>query len=136
MPPEAPEDLTPAGVAIWRAVWDEPQITDADAMTVERLARLECEAAVLRAVLEEDGPVLKRPMQSARGEIIGEERYSHPAIADLRRIGSEAAALCDSLGLTPYGRKRLGFEVLDDPAPPDALDRLITSRARRLAARR
>jgi P27 family predicted phage terminase small subunit len=132
--PPAPAGLAPAGLAIWQAVWSEPQIQDGDAMTVERLARLECEAADLRAVLQEDGPVLRKPTQSARGEIIGEERYSHPAIADLRKIGAEAASLCDSLGLTPYGRKRLGLVVLDDPAPPDAIDHLRARRERRLRA--
>jgi phage terminase small subunit len=96
------------------------------------LCRLESEAADLRAVLQEAGPVLKRPIQSARGEIVGTEHYAHPAIAALRKIGAEAAQLCDALGLTPLGRHRLGLEVLDDPEPPDALDGLVNRRERRL----
>jgi hypothetical protein len=129
--PTPPPDLTAAGLAIWQAVWSEPQVQAGDAMTVERLARLECEAADPRAVLQEDGPVLKRPLQSARGEIVGTEHYSHPAIADLRKIGTEAASLCDRLGLTPYGRQRLGLVVLNDPQPPDAIDHLLARRERR-----
>jgi hypothetical protein len=122
--PKPPGDLAGVGLAVWRAVWAEPQVSAGDALTVERLARLEIEAADLRALLQEEGRMLRRPIQNSKGEVLGMEPFSHPAINDLRRIGAEAAALCDALGLSPRGRMRLGLVVLDDPKRPDFVDEL------------
>jgi len=46
-------------------------VEPADAVTVERLCRLEDEEARLRAIIAADGPMLRRPMQSARGTVVG-----------------------------------------------------------------
>lgn len=122
--PRPPVGLDAVGVAVWNAVWAEPQVRQADSISVLRLATLESEAAVLRATVETGGAVLKRPIQNARGEIIGTEHVSHPALNAIRMIGREAAALCDALGLTPLGRNRLGLNALEDAQPPDFLDRI------------
>ncbi len=108
------------------------RVTAEDAPTVQRLCRLEDEAATLRELMAKDGPTLRRPVQSSRGAVIGEECYSHPALADQRRIGKEAAALCAELGLSPAGRHKLGLPVLAEPEPEDALDRLRARREARL----
>src|SRR5437764_15459815 len=85
--PEAPGGLGAGGVAVWGRVWCEPQILEADRLSVERLCRLEDEASSLRAVLAQDGPTSRRPMQNSRGEVIGEEVAAHPALTPLRKIG-------------------------------------------------
>src|SRR5271169_3391708 len=125
--PEPPGDLGAAGVAVWGLVWSEPQIREADRLSVERLCRLEDEASSLRAVLALDGPVSRRPMQNSRGEVIGEQVAAHPALIPLRKIGMEAASLCNALGLTPAGRQALGLEV-QEPEGPDWLDELRETR--------
>jgi len=130
--PEAPGDLGAAGLAVWGWVWSEQQIREADRLSVERLCRLEDEASSLRAVLAEDGPVSRRPMQNSRGEVIGEDVVVHPALTPLRKIGMEAATLCNALGLTPAGRQALGLEV-SEPDPPDWLDELRATRELRRA---
>ena len=132
MVPDPPPDLGAAGLAVWCWVWCEPQIREADRLSVERLSRLEDEAAALRAVLAEDGPVSRRPVQNSRGEVIGQDVVVHPALAPLRKIGMEAATLCNALGLTPAGRQALGLELLE-PDPPDWLDELRETRDLRRA---
>ena len=130
--PDPLGDLGVAGLAVWGWVWSEPQIREADRLSVERLCRLEDEASSLRAVLAEDGPVSRRPMQNSRGEVIGQDVVVHPALLPLRKIGIEAATLCNALGLTPAGRQALGLESLE-PDPPDCLDELRETRDLRRA---
>ncbi|HEY2181320.1 MAG TPA: P27 family phage terminase small subunit [Solirubrobacteraceae bacterium] len=127
-----PDDLGAAGRRAWSAAWALARIEPADAMTVERLARLEDEAAQLRSCIAEQGPLLWRPIQNSRGEQLGEEAYEHPGTVQLRRIGKEIAELCMVLGLSPAARKKLGLAVEEDPREPDELDEL----RKRYAARR
>jgi P27 family predicted phage terminase small subunit len=132
--PEAPSDLGPAGAATWERLWcEQPQLADGDRLAVERLARLEDEASALRECMRRDGPLVTRPLQNSRGEVIGEESFPHPALTPLRKIGSEAGLLCTQLGLTPAGRQALGLDVLTAPGEPDELDRLKERRQRRRA---
>jgi P27 family predicted phage terminase small subunit len=91
---------------------------------VEQLCRLQDEPARLRAVLVTDGMVSRTPIQSSRGEKIGEAVTVHPAVAMLRRIGREAAEVASELGLSPAGRRRLGFDVKPDDRERDWLDDL------------
>src|SRR6266566_4183671 len=97
----APQDFSPAARSLWSSLWQLPQIKESDRLSVERLCRLEHEAASLRAELAKTGPILKRPVQNARGEIIAHETVPSPTLLPLRKIGSELAVLCDALGLTP-----------------------------------
>ncbi len=121
--PDAPGDFTKAEVALWDELWRLPQMREGDRLSVERLCRLESEAAALRKAVSDDGAVLRRPIQSAKGEVLGEQVVSHPALTPLRKIGTEIGLLCSQLGLTPVGRQHLGIEVLPD-REPDALDEL------------
>jgi len=132
--PEPPADLGAPGLRAWEQIWAEPQITVGDRLTVERLARLEDEAADLRAEVAERGGFLWRKVQSARGEVLGEEAYEHPACVALRRLGAEQAKLCEALGLTPAARARLGLVVVETQDRPDALDELRARRHRRRSA--
>jgi len=110
------------------------ELSAEDRLTVERLARLEDEAADLRAEVAERGGFLWRKVQSARGEVLGEEAYEHPACVALRRLGAEQAKLCEALGLTPAARARLGLVVVETQDRPDALDELRARRHRRRSA--
>jgi P27 family predicted phage terminase small subunit len=129
--PAAPGDLQAAGRAVWEVVWTLSRMEPADAVTVERLCRLEDEAARLRAEVKRDGMVLRRVIQNARGERLGEEPRVHPGLAMLRRIGREAAEVAGELGLSPGGRRRLGLDVPEDEREPDALDELRSKYAAR-----
>jgi hypothetical protein len=54
-----------------------PRVEVEDQLTVERLGRHEDEAAALRTIVLEDGRVLKKPIVSPRGEVVGEQGYMH-----------------------------------------------------------
>jgi len=120
----APQDFSPAARSLWSSLWQLPQIKESDRLSVERLCRLEHEAASLRAELAKTGPILKRPVQNARGEIIAHETVPSPTLLPLRKIGSELAVLCEALGLTPAARRHLGLDVLPPALKPDELDQL------------
>jgi P27 family predicted phage terminase small subunit len=129
--PDAPAQLGELGKRTWAQIWLEPQILQGDRLTVERLALLEDESAGLRASVAADGAILRRPLQSARGQVLGEELYEHPALPALRKLGVEQANLCRELGLTPQARARLGLVVAEVVYEPDELDELKARRTRR-----
>jgi P27 family predicted phage terminase small subunit len=131
--PAPPEDLGAEGREVWGAAWRLPRIEAPDAAMVLQLCRLQDEAARLRGALAADGMVLRAPIQSAKGEVVGESLQIHPAVAMLRRIGREAAEVAGELGLSPAGRRRLGMDVPDEPHEPDWLDTLKDERRERLA---
>jgi P27 family predicted phage terminase small subunit len=130
--PDPPAYLGAVALAVWERVWREPQVLEGDYTSVERLCLLESDALRLRSIVAREGEILSRPIQSARGEVVGAERYAHPALVELRRIGKEAADLCRELGLTPAARARLGLTVVAPEMVPDAIDELKARRARRL----
>jgi len=122
--PAPPDDLEAGGVALWGTAWALPRVEPADRAMVEQLCRLQDEAARLRAALATDGMVLRKPVQSAKGDVVGESLQIHPGAQMLRRIGREATEVAGELGLSPAGRKRLGMDVPDEPREPDWLDAL------------
>jgi P27 family predicted phage terminase small subunit len=108
-------------------------ITPADAAQVEHLARLEDQAQVLCDQLAHDGTVLSKPLVSPRGEVVGEERYEHPALRALRGLDKPLLELRKSLGLDPQSRARLQLEAEEEWTE---LDEIKAKRARRLEAQR
>lgn len=131
--PKVPDELKTEGArAAWRAAWSLPQTKPEDESAVLQLCRLEDEAAGLRKEIEKQGSFLYKPVQNARGEVIGEEGYANPLTAHLRKIGAEAHGLLNGLGMTSYGRKRLGLEILAEADVPDELDELRERRRKRL----
>lgn len=129
-----PAGLGAAGRALWRRVAVQEQIRESDYHALHELCRSEDQYVQLRQVIEAEGDLLKKPVQNARGELLGQESYSNPLLAHLHRLRSEGLKLCGDLGLTPQGRARLGMAVVEAyKAPPDRLDELKDRRRRRLA---
>jgi P27 family predicted phage terminase small subunit len=113
-PSKPPKSLGPAGRATWALAWAQGWVETPDCRQVEHLCRLEDEAAILCVDLDRDGPTLTKPMISPRGEILGEERYPHPALKSLRQLDKELRELRKSLGLDPQSRARLQLEVEEE----------------------
>ena len=97
------------------------------------MCRLDTESVQLRRMVAEQGSVREEPLQNSRGQVIGTKLVSHPCTADLRRLGAEAQKLCDSLGLSPDGRRKLG--ILADLPQPEREDDLSRLQDRRRARR-
>ena len=122
--PEPPSDLEEAGREVWDAAHALPRVKEADAGLVAQLGRLRDEEARLRKAIAADGEIQRRPIQNAKGEMIGTDAHLHPGLAMLRRIGKEAVEAADALGLSPQGRHRLGLDVEPEVREPDWLDAL------------
>jgi P27 family predicted phage terminase small subunit len=132
-PPAPPKDLQATGRETWALLWTLPHVVyPGDLLAIARLCRIEDEAAALRTKMLESGSVLERAVQNSKGEVIGREPFTHPAALMLRRIGAEAAELCNSLGLSPAARQDLGIEFA--LREPDWLDELQAKREVRRAA--
>src|SRR5262249_43833478 len=95
-----------------------------DEAAIRDLAHAADEHAALRADVEEHGRFHWRPIQNSRGVTIGEERVPNPAIRAQRDLERTIGALCQSLGLTPEGRTRLGIQLTTRRSGPTALDEL------------
>jgi P27 family predicted phage terminase small subunit len=118
---------------VWQTAWSLNWITSADAAQIEHLARLEDQAQTLCDQLAHDGTVLTKPLVSPRGEVIGDERYEHPALRALRGLDKPLLELRKSLGLDPQSRARLCLSVQEEP---NELDELKAKRTARLQAQR
>lgn len=115
-PPRAPRGLKAPGRSAWRLAWSEGSwLTDADRQMVERLARLVDELAAFRAALDEHGPVVKEPVVTPRGEVVGEKLVANPAVKQLHDGGVELAGVTAALGLSPASRARLGLKTAARP---------------------
>jgi P27 family predicted phage terminase small subunit len=140
-PPELSEGVEfPEGLGVWgRAAWAQlvglPQIRPGDRIALLRLCELEDDVVHWRGLIGEQGTVVKRPVQSSRGELLGWDFVEHPLIRQLRKAEAVALGLLVELGLTPRARERLGLAVVNPPeAKPDKLDELQARRRQRLAA--
>jgi hypothetical protein len=131
-PPRAPDGLRAPGRAAWVAGWALPWVRSADASAIEHFARLEDRAAALCEQLDRDGSTLTKPMQNSRGDLIGETRYPHPALAALRGVDHSLCEVRRSLGLDPVSRAKARLEIEDGP---DRLTELIARRRERLGER-
>jgi P27 family predicted phage terminase small subunit len=129
-----PAGLGASGRALWRRCAEQEQIRQGDYHALHELCRLEDEFVKLRATINEEGESLKRPVQNARGELLGQESYSNPLLVNLHKLRALAVQLCGDLGLSPHGRSRLGLQIVEPyRAPDDKLDELKDRRRRRLA---
>lgn len=119
-PPVPPSTLGERGRDVWGSVWAEGAawLTPADESLVRRVAELGDEIAAAREALLTEGVILRKPLISPKGDVVGEEPIANPAARMLRDATSQLAVLAGALGLSPASRARLG---------------LTAARARRLA---
>jgi P27 family predicted phage terminase small subunit len=133
LPVRPPAGLGEAGKAVWASLRCLEWVQPSDRAGVVRLCELEDERATLRAALDEYGPVLSKPVTTARGDLVGTELYANPAIRELRRLDAQILELLKAFGLTPMSRARLGLAVI--AAKKDGvLTQLIMAQYREAAA--
>lgn len=112
LPAKPPGGLGKVGRAVWRDLHDLKWAQISDGKALQRLAELEDERALLTDALNEHGPVLEKPVMTARGDVVGSELYANPAIRELRRLDVQILELLRGFGLTPMSRARLGLAVV------------------------
>jgi len=127
--PEPPGDLEAAGLGVWEVAWSLPRVEPADGAMVEQLARLQDEAAQLRAALAADGMVLRKPIRCSRVGVVSTKVHSRRA-RQHGRLGPRVG---------PPWARGVREAVLEDRAgawfPPATLDRaVVASRHLRLVS--
>lgn len=109
--PEPPEELEEAGRAFWVDVWSvglafmSPQL---DATTVAWTAKLFDECERYREGLRK-GPLIKEPITTSSGKVVGERFIPNPMEAMLRRAEKQLSANLVQLAIPPAARARLGL---------------------------
>jgi len=98
--------------AVLKAIEGEA-VPEADTFTIRRFAELVDERQALRDALDADGPILREPVVSPRGDVVGERVVAHPALSALRAIDRALEAVSASLGLSPAARRRMKADLSD-----------------------
>jgi len=131
-PPEPPDHLGDLGIALWHYLWIGLSVLDRrlDALTVRRLCDLIEERQLYVAALAEYGVIITEPIQSAKGDVVGQRQSINPAEAALRRVDKEITALSDRLALSPAARARLGLLVTSAGRNQAEIQRVLASKYR------
>jgi len=122
-PPPAPPELGEHATAWWRRVWRTPMAgywTDGDLASVKRLAYLTDDLDRVRRARR--GPHLAAEVQRLGAELGVDLTFLAEALEALPSAPAPAllgqiAALEDRLGLSPAGRRRLGWVVAQADGP-------------------
>lgn len=85
-----------------------------------------------RAEISRAGRWIQQPMQSAKGELIGEKTIEHPAVKLLDRASTRVGKLAEQLGLSPASRHRQE----DAESPQPAAGNKVVELRERIAANR
>lgn len=109
--PRAPAGLETAGRRFWRDIWTAGRVwlsPQLDAATVELAARTFDEIGRYRKALAA-GPLLREPIVSASGKVVGERFVPNPAEVMLRRAERQLERWLIVLAIPPTARATLGL---------------------------
>lgn len=133
--PDKPADLSPEAAAEWDRVVPELAAIgtlaaiDRAALVIYVTAWSDLAAAT--KLLEAEGDILREPIQSSRGEVVGERRKLHPAVRLKREAFDRVRSMLAAFGLTPAAR---GVQAADGGTGP-AANRVLSIADRVAAAR-
>ena len=130
--PEPPESLGGVGVETWNRIWTSIAnlwiSPETDVITVETVCHLTEQAAICREVISQM-PFTVEPINSARGEAMGERMVASPAWKVLRDVEKQLAQELGRLGLNPTARRELGLaEIKATSKLQDLADRAARRR--------
>jgi P27 family predicted phage terminase small subunit len=134
--PDKPGDLSPEASAEWDRV--VPELAAVGALVaVDRAALVAyCTAwgewVAATRTLDAEGRIVREPIQSARGEIIGHRQKLHPAVRLQREAFDRVRAMLSAFGLTPAAR---GHGAGDGGNSGPGTNRVFTLAERVAAAR-
>lgn len=120
--PARPPELTGEAGAEWDRVvpgldaagWLSP--IDRAALAAYCLAWAELVQAT--KVLDAEGRVIETPIQTARGEVVGQRKQLHPAVKLQRDAFARVKSFLVEFGLSPASRKRMGGDDEGGGEPP------------------
>lgn len=86
-----------------------PWIRQLDAPEVAAYVALCTEGEEMRRQIAVAGLVLKEPIVSPSGKVVGERQVPHPLLRELRALEKSRRDLASALGFDPTSRARLGL---------------------------
>lgn len=109
-PPDSlPAEVHPLWVSVWRA-FPASMLSELDYPSILRFCELTHERTVWSALVM-TSPLLREPIVSPRGDVVGEKIVPNPAAKELRAVDRVLNAFVKELGLSPAARARLGWTV-------------------------
>ncbi|MES2208594.1 MAG: phage terminase small subunit P27 family [Chloroflexota bacterium] len=135
--PDRPRELTGEAAREWDRVAADLDAAGTLAVADRGILAAYCLAVAdllaARDAINREGRFVKEPVQTSKGEKIGERTREHPAVRLLDRASARVQRLADSLGLTPQSRSR--SEAGEAAAGPTAGNRVTAIREKIEAAR-
>jgi len=128
--PKPPAELAGEARAEWERVTAELEsaglLCRVDRAALVELCRSWADLVECRRVLAAEGRVLKTPIQTSKGDKIGERVTRHPMVIVLNDAFKRWSALAKEYGLTALSRLRMQVETgEEDPAEEDELMRIL-----------
>lgn len=117
--PARPPELTGEAADEWERLAPELDAAGLLAVTDRGILAAYCLAVAdllaARDAINREGRFVREPVQTSKGDTLGERVREHPAVKLLDRASARVQRLGAELGLTPASRARL-----EGPAPIDA----------------
>ena len=110
--PPVPIALQEPGRAAWQRIWSAGErwlSPGVDWITVETVCSLVDEVTTYRSLIRRAGPLLKEPIVTPAGMVVGDKIVANPAVLLLRKAESQLEKELSSLGFNPTARSRLGL---------------------------
>lgn len=131
--PTPPEELEKRGLKLWNEAWEyaAPWLsTTLDAVQLEQACRLVDEIEEWRPVVRR-APILREPITTPTGTIVGEKWVVNPLEGVLRRGEATLRGILSDLGFNPTARAKLGVAQVKAAS---RLEELLENRRSRMAS--
>lgn len=110
--PDRPREITGEAAREWDRIAADLDAAGTIAVVDRGILAAYCLAVAdmlsARDAINREGRFLVEPVQTARGELIGQKTRPHPAVKMLAESSGRVQRLAESLGLTPAARQRMG----------------------------
>lgn len=120
--PRKPSWLSAAAKVEWDRIVPELQqanlLSVVDRVALAAYCQAWAELEITTTVVEDEGRVVKEPIQSASGQVIGHVLKAHPAVRMQRDAFNRVRQFLTEFGLSPAARARLGSA--SKPSRPEA----------------
>jgi P27 family predicted phage terminase small subunit len=126
-PPGLPEVSRQMWTNVWTyaKAWISPTF---DQPMVETACRQWAELSEFRSLVAEHGALLKEPITTPTGLVVGERLVANPAVRMLRDAEKSFHSTMSALGIPPTDRARLGLVQIKAESKLEQLARMRTER--------
>lgn len=131
--PPMPQGLQATGKRMWSDTWEAARLwlnPQLDGPTIGMACRLADQIAGLHRDVEKHGRIVKEPIVTPTGEIVGEKLVANPALKELRAAEKSLMGVLSDLAIPPVARARLGLAKVKVESKFEQLLRARSERSR------